>query len=125
MTTRREWTLLIPGWCPPSTNKLWKASHWSGGHRIKQQVGRTIYGAWLVSRPAVMCATGKRRVSVAVTVAGRGGIPDPDNILKCLLDGLKRNHLIVDDSAHYLELGQVTVERGKEKRTVVVLEDMD
>jgi Holliday junction resolvase RusA-like endonuclease len=125
MNARREWVLSIPNWTPPSVNRLWKASHWSVGHRIKQQVGRTIYGAWLVSRPAVMCATGKRRVSVAVTVAGRGGMIDPDNALKTLLDGLVKNHLLVDDSARYCEIGVVRVERGKEKGTVVTLEDLD
>lgn len=114
--------LTIEDWTPPSVNMLLKV-HWSKAAGIKKEVKRRIWIA-AIGSPCLMVATGKRRVGIAVTVAGRGGMPDPDNILKCLMDALTANRLIMDDSAAYVEIGKVTVERGQFKRTVISLEDI-
>lgn len=119
----RRAVLDIENWNPPSVNRLLKV-HWAIANRIKKHAKAHVWHAAVVSRPPVTAATGRRRVSVRVTVAGRGGVPDPDNILKALFDALKHNGLIVDDSATWLEIGEVTVERGKARRTVVTLEDI-
>ncbi len=115
--------LTIDGWCPPSLNKLLQA-HWSDALRIKRAAYAEIAVAKLLARPGVPDAAGRRRVGLAVTVAGPGGMPDPDNILKCLIDGLMHARLLVDDAAEFCEIGDVTVSRGKAKRTIITLEDI-
>ena len=61
-------------------------------------------------------------MNVLVTAPGR--LPDPDNLLKSLLDALVHAKLLVDDSAAWVELGEVRVERGGHRKTVVTLEDL-
>jgi hypothetical protein len=73
---------------------------------------------------AIAEAKGRRRVGVAVTVAGCGRLLDPDNMLKALFDGLVANRMLVDDSARWCQIGDVSVARGKAKRTVITLEDI-
>lgn len=117
-----RWQIVLDGFTPPSVNRL-LTSHWAIGHRLKNAVKDRIACGRMMCGP-IPDATGRRRVSVAVTVAGRGGMVDPDNTLKSLLDALVANRLIVDDSARWIEIGSVTVERGVVKRTVVTLEDV-
>lgn len=113
--------LAVEGWTPPSVNRLWK-QHWSVGHRLKKDAAARVFCAAVTG--SVGAAYGKRRVGVTVTVAGRGGMPDPDNVLKVLLDALVANGLLVDDSARWCEIGEVAVVRGAAKRTDVVLQDI-
>lgn len=44
--------------------------------------------------------------------------------MKALLDALKSNGLILDDSARWCELGEVAVRRGARKSTRITLEDI-
>lgn len=67
----------------------------------------------------------KRRLTI--TVRAKGVLPDPDNLLKVLLDSMKRAHLIVDDSAEWLEYERPAVERcapGSDPSTTVTVEDL-
>jgi Holliday junction resolvase RusA-like endonuclease len=118
------WLLLVDDWTPPSVNKLWKAPHWSVGHRLKRIAADTIAVALLRASRPIPKATARRRVGIAVRVAGRGGMPDPDNVLKVTLDALKANGMIVDDSARWCEVGTVTVARGPDRFTMISLEDI-
>jgi hypothetical protein len=122
-TLTRAWSIEIPGFVPPSVNRL-LGLHWGKRGRVKRGVADTIALASYASGDPVPDAVRKRRVSVSVTVSGRGGLIDPDNALKCLLDALKANRLLVDDSAKWCEIGEVTVERGPETRTRIILEDI-
>lgn len=115
--------LEIDGWCPPSVNLLLK-SHWGAANRMKRAVKNRIWAEALAAKPRLTAATGRRRVGVEVTVSGRSGMPDGDNILKALLDALKANGLILDDSARWCELGEVAVRRGPRKGTKITLEDI-
>jgi len=114
---------VLDAWSPPSVNRL-LAAHWATAARIKRAVKDQVAVARLTATEPIPDATGKRRVKIAVTVAGRSGMPDPDNVLKCLMDALKANRLIVDDSARWCEVGAVDVGRGKARRTVIILEDI-
>ena len=118
---RIAWTVEIPDWTPPPLNKLMRM-HWGVAARHK----RAVYGLIdvMLWKHRVPRAEGRRRVSVAVTVAGRSGIPDADGILKLLLDGLVRCGALVDDSAKWCELGAVTVDRGPARSTRITLEDI-
>jgi hypothetical protein len=122
-TLTRAWSIEIPGFVPPSVNRL-LGLHWGKRGRVKRGVADTIALASYASGDPVPDAVRKRRVGVSVTVSGRGGLPDPDNVLKVLLDALKVNRLVVDDSAKWLEVGEIRVERGPETRTIIRLEDV-
>lgn len=115
-------TLTIDGWVPVSVNRL-LGSHWARA-RKRKRFDRDVVAAEAL-RQGIPGAAGRRRVSVAVTTPGRGGLPDPDNLLKSLLDALTRCGLLLDDSSGKMELGAVTVARGERRRTVVTLEDCE
>ncbi len=115
------WTIEIPGWIPYSTNRMIRA-HWGKATKYKRAAYAAIDA--MAFNAGVPQARGKRRVSVTVTVSGRGRLPDADNMLKCLLDGLTYCGVLVDDSAKWCELGEVRVERGATRGTVIVLEDL-
>lgn len=115
------YTLTIPKWKPTSVNRL-LSGHWSKGYRLKKQDANRVA---LEARAAgIPTATGSRRVSVTVTVCGRGRSPDADGVLKSLLDSLVAAKLLRDDGPAWMELGEVRVERGKELVTTIVLEDL-
>lgn len=122
ISTVSRWEIVMHGYVPPSVNRLFKL-HWAQAQRVKQGV----YAEVAVARHlagAIPDATCTRRASIEVTVAGRGGLPDPDNILKCLIDALVHNRLLVDDAAAWMRIGDVTVARGPVTRTVITLEDI-
>ncbi len=111
----------ITGWSPTPLNKLMRM-HWGRRCKVKREAYvLVLLGCHLNGVPK---AKGRRRVSIAVTVAGRSGIPDADGVLKLLLDGLVRCGALVDDSGRWCELGEVWVGRGPARRTVIVLEDI-
>lgn len=113
-------TLRLTGWVPASVNSLF--GHWARRQR-KKRFDRDMVALEALAQ-AVPMATGKRRVTVRIEVSGRAGVPDPDNVLKSLLDALVRSGLLVDDSGDWCELAGVTVTRGQQTVTVVTLEDV-
>lgn len=111
----------IPDYRPPTLNRLLR-QHWAVRNRAVKGVYQVVAAyCRLADVPRAMTP---RRVSVAVTVAGRGGLPDPDAVLKPLLDGLTRCCKIVDDSSYWLRLGSVTVERGEKTLTAITIEEL-
>ena len=111
--------LTIDGWRPVSLNYLLK-SHWAKRGRRKRR-DRDMVALHALSQ-CVPQATGRRRISVQVE--GMGPLPDPDNLLKSLLDALIGCQLLVDDSGAWCELGTIEVVRGRADRTVITLEDL-
>ncbi len=111
----------IPGWIPYSTNRMIRA-HWGKATKYKRAAYAAIDA--MAFNAGVPQARGKRRVSVTVTVSGRGRMPDGDNMLKCLLDGLVKCGALRDDGPAWCELGTIRVERGERRGTVIVLEDL-
>ena len=113
--------LTVDGWHPYRLNQL-IGVHW-GTRSKRKRIDRAAVA--LAARIAsVPPATGKRCVSLLLTMAPRQRRPDPDALWKSLLDALVRCGLLVDDGAAWCELGPVTFDRGPRRRTVVVLEDL-
>jgi Holliday junction resolvase RusA-like endonuclease len=110
--------LEIPDWSPSSVNRLMRRVK----ERIRRKQADRLIVACHVSQSDIPKATGPRRVSVTVTAPGR--LPDPDNVLKSLLDCLVCSRLLVDDSREWLELGTIRVERGSPRKTVIMLEEV-
>lgn len=115
-----RWTLTIDDWLPPSLNRL--LGHWGRAARLKREARDTI--AVAAYQCDVPHADGPRRVSLTLTIAGRARPLDPDNAWKAVLDGLTHARLLVDDRAASCELGDIVIEKGKRKQTVIVLEDL-
>jgi hypothetical protein len=116
-----RWTLVIDGWLPPSLNVLLRM-HWARRRRTKNDVYLVIGYRGLAA--GIPPATGRRRVSLVLTVANRSHAMDPDNALKVLMDALVRAKLLVDDRAEFCELGRVEIVKGARKRTEITLEDL-
>jgi hypothetical protein len=115
------YTLTIDNWHPARLN-LWDGRHWKVRARHKR-ADREIVG--LYARLAgIPPATGKRRVSLRLTLGPRQRGADPDAYFKSVLDALVHAGLLVDDDRHGVELGDVVFQRGKIKGTEIVLEDV-
>lgn len=73
-------------------------------------------------------ATGKRRVSMEITMGKGMREYDFDNSWKSLLDGLVKAGMLVDDRNAYCQLGTITHIRDSSKwnewGTTVILEDV-
>jgi hypothetical protein len=111
----------IPGWLPCRLNQL--LGHWHNRHRLKKADRETV---GLYARLAgIPRARGKRRVSLVLTLAPRQRAADPDAFHKSLLDALTACGLLVDDNRQGCELGSVTFQRGRQKATTIILEDLE
>jgi hypothetical protein len=90
--------------------------------RLKKQDLRMVCAyAWQAKIPP---ATGKRRVSLRVTLGEDMREFDYDAPWKSLLDAMKHAKLIVDDSCRYVEQGPVTFSRDPAAwGTVITLEE--
>lgn len=120
------WTVVIDRWRPPSLNKG-RGRHWGTSYRSSVAVSEVVGGYAMKAgvrrvhddyRPV-------RRVEVRLWV--RANNPDPDNLLKHLLDGMKRARLIVDDSWQWCRWEQPIVSRAESKadeRTEIRITDL-
>jgi hypothetical protein len=96
--------LTIDRWHPARLDQ-WDGRHWSVRARLKR-VDRQIVG--LYARTAgIPPATGKRRVSLMLTLGPRQRGGDPDAYWKSILDALVHDGLLLDDSRQRVELGAV------------------
>jgi hypothetical protein len=112
--------LTIAGWTPTPLNRLLTTHHMKA-HRLKMADLELVSAE--ATRQFIPWAGGRRRVSVRVQVPNTSRAADPDGYLKVLLDALVGCGRLKDDSSAWMELGPVTVEKGK-KATVVTLEDL-
>jgi hypothetical protein len=99
----------------------WRRSH-------LKRADRDLVSAYVIwhglPQPADPKEIPPRRVSLVVTTV-RGRDPDPDNLMKSLLDSLVWARALRDDSARWCRLGPVTFERGKVLSTTIILEDLE
>jgi hypothetical protein len=116
-----RWVILIDNFQPTPLNKLMHC-HWAVKHRLKRDDALRIALAcdWF----DVPRATGKRRVTLTVTLAPRQRGCDVDAFWKALLDSLKQCGRIVDDGPKWVEIRPVIYVRGKVKATRIELEDL-
>jgi hypothetical protein len=115
----RTHTLTIPKYRPPLTNELMFGPV---GRRIRLQRECSQLFAYYAMLQLVPPATGKRRVSLVVTLSGRMRESDADSLWKATLDALVNCGLLLNDTVRGVELGSVTFERGEERCTKVILE---
>ncbi len=120
MATHR---LAIPGWHPARINQF-AGRHWGVMSHLKRQDREAITYALITAQPAIPRATGKRRVSLAFTLAPRQRRWDPDATWKSLLDALVCLNLLVSDSDRWCEMGSVTFDRGSKRCTIITLQDL-
>jgi Holliday junction resolvase RusA-like endonuclease len=114
------WRVEISGWHPPSLNAL-LTMHWAKRAKLKKKAHRLIRDACL-SVPVVH-ATGRRRVTQILTLAGNDRIRDDDNAWKAVLDSLVKCGALVDDRPEFVETMPVQYERGTERKTTLIIED--
>lgn len=117
---QRVWQVHIPDFHPARLNQL-LGHHYRRG-RLKRDDAMLVAHHLVQAR--VPRATGKRRVSLRLTLAPRQRAGDPDAYWKSLLDALVRCGALVDDNRHWCELGPVTFERGTRLETVIILEEV-
>jgi hypothetical protein len=120
MSDRRH-EILIPKWHPIPLNKL--LGHWAQRHRLKKTDADLVAG--YARQAGVPRATGRRRVSLRLTLGPGQRAADPDAYFKSTLDALTRAGLLVDDNRQGVEIGEVTFERGVEPSTAIGLVDLD
>ena len=113
------WQFAIPQFVPTALNALMRGRR---RDRIRLAKGDRELVTYYARSSGIPPATGKRRVSIKVSMPGRR--PDPDSILKSTLDALVAAGLLRTDSSRWCQLGDVTVEHGDERQTVVRLEDL-
>lgn len=116
------WRIVIPDYRPPTVNQFY-GRHWRIRHRLGKEAKQVV--AHYARLAGVPPATGRRRVALEVTLAGRQRESDPDSYQKLLLDALVACGALVDDSAAWVEWGGVAHSRGGRRSTTVVLEDLE
>lgn len=127
------WKIVVPNWIPPSLNTA-RGRHWRKSANNTQTCSEMlrVYGAKAGVPKVHPKGTGsyhpRRRLTVDVAKYGR--LPDPDNLMKHLLDGLKLAGYIVDDSAKWCAWERPQLEQLKGPKqpkgwgTVIVLADV-
>lgn len=110
----------IPGWVPTPLNQL--SGHWRGRWgKKKQDKAMVVLHAWKAGIPP---ATGRRRVSLRITLPPGRRRWDPDCFWKSCNDALVSARLLVDDGPKWCELGTVSYERTGVLSTTILLEDL-
>lgn len=110
---------------PMSPNSL-RGRHWSVKHEDKKDWDTQIMVAAGRQRPGV-AANERKAVTIALFIPYR--LMDPDNLhgsIKPILDALKINRLIYDDSGEWLEytVSQTKVAIMKEARTEICVKGL-
>jgi hypothetical protein len=114
--------LAIDRWQPTRLNQLLH-EHWGKANRRKK-ADRELVGFYaLIGK--VPPATGPRRVSLRITLAPGQRAGDPDSYWKSTLDALVGVGLLLDDNRQNCELGGIDFDRGPERSTAILLEDLD
>ena len=113
--------LIVSRWLPTRANQL--RGHWAEAARLKR-VDRDLIAGY-VAYHRLPVAVGRRRVTLNITLSPKCRGTDPDAWWKSLLDALTHAGMLVDDSSKWCELGPVTVKRGKEKGTEILLDDVE
>lgn len=110
--------------CTPSLNQTLRLGHWSKHARYRKRWSMLV----LVAKSDAKLFRVEPLQKARVTIERHGGRTlDRDNLaggVKALIDGLKDNGLIVDDSPAHIDLHlfQVPGGRGIQRKTVVRIE---
>ena len=112
--------ITIPNWRPSRDNEL-EQGHWRTKHKLKSADATMI--ATYAKAADIPKATGKRRVSLQITLGYRQRKADPLAYCKSLLDALKRCGMLIDDSGKFMEWGGCEYNRNGEARTTIILDE--
>ncbi len=118
----KRYVIEVPNYRPPTSNALFRAK-FRGRMALERECKQFVafYGSHVPK------AAGKRRVSMAVTLAVRQRMPDADeNALKAVLDALVACQLLVDDSRVWCECvpTEFVLSRKRQPHTLITLEDV-
>lgn len=108
----KRWLILLPEYQLPRANELLRL-HWTMRTKHKKALAWMLRYA-LLEKGRPLVAKKHRRVEIVRFIPHRGREFDDDNLyasVKILLDCLRDEECVVDDSPRYCEL-QVTQERG-------------
>ncbi len=117
----KEWHVHLPRWHPARLNQ-WDGRHWAVRAKAKR-FDRDLVAA-CVTGAGVPKATGKRRVSLTITLGYRQRGADPDAYWKSTLDALVHCGALVNDSRQWVELGEVEYVRGTVPATTISLKEV-
>jgi hypothetical protein len=120
-TESKTYTLTVPDWQPARLNQF-VGRHWSSGHRLKKADRLLLAGHAMAA--GIPPASGKRRVSLCITLSARQRAGDPDAYWKSVLDGLVAARLLIDDNRQHAQLGTVEFLRGDARQTTIILEEL-
>lgn len=113
--------LVLPHFTPATLNALMRGKLRT---RINRGKGDRELVCYYAAQSGIPKATGKRRVSLEVTLGPRQRRADVDAYWKGMLDSLQHAGLIVSDDWAWCVIGDLTYHRGPERCTVVVLEEI-
>jgi hypothetical protein len=116
------WEVTIPDWHPLSLNQMIGFNKFVVTRRKHKDAGLVGAACLLAGVPR---ATGKRRVTLTITLGPRQKGRDPDAWHKSTCDSLTSCGALVDDSREWVELPPVQYERGERRSTRITLEDID
>lgn len=128
----RSWTITVEGEIFPTSNVFLRMPRLRAGRR---RSSTTVYQNDLVHTWAMLLLEAglqevpgaRRRRRVSIERHGPGD-PDQTNLYTCadklILDNLVRSGALVDDNMKWLELGPIRPIRSKEKKTVILIEEI-
>jgi hypothetical protein len=113
--------LVLSGIQPPTLNELTR-----GKLRDRIRLGKAFRSVviGMARQHGLVPASGKRRVSIAITLPKGKRAADPDAFYKALGDSLVKANLLVGDSHKWVQWGSVEFLRGSELSTCIYLEDI-
>lgn len=107
--SRKSWSFTIRRWKPTSLNKLLRMHRQQQAAILKADKAVVLAEAHNAHTragcPIPKAMGGRREVRVDFVAGSWGAMPDGDNALKALLDGLVGAGLLTDDSFRYCRFG--------------------
>lgn len=120
--TGESWEIRINDWHPLSLNRLLRMKGPARTERLALDAF-VVRSSWASAR--IPKAKGRREVSVFFGWrAEEIDVPDPDNSLKAIMDGLKLVGAIIDDNFKNVRLGRIDGQPGDHNFTRISLVDI-
>jgi Holliday junction resolvase RusA-like endonuclease len=119
------WSIRLEDFGVTSLNKLMRI-HWGQRKAIRDEVQLRTRIAHQDAPWTIPPAAGRRRVTIRVNWGPKGRCePDPDNVVKYLLDSLVALRLLVDDSYEYLEKVDGPPRKCNAPAVILMIEDIE
>jgi Holliday junction resolvase RusA-like endonuclease len=117
--------LILPGTRVPSANRLLRM-HWTARTRLQKAISKDVMAALAGWRAVNDLEIPRARAQAQFVVFKKRGVgrTDQDNLaagLKLIIDGLKQNGLIVDDSPAWFMFTAMERRASKEPRVEIAI----